>query len=472
MNVLLITPDQWRADALGCSGHRIVKTPHLDALAGESLRFEQCHVHNWVCAPSRATIVTGAHPSVHGVLFNDMDTDLRLTPVPELFRQAGYRTGHVGKWHHYPKGERFGFETILAHEGYRDYLAAQGLDPDLGEEYKADWTRQFSTWISPVPEEHYLTVYETDRAIAYIDEPSDQPFFLWLSYEKPHPPYNPPESYADMYDPAALPLPAGWEGLREGVAPHKREDSAEHWRTGVRTDEMSDADIRRTTAYYYASMSLVDAQIGRLLQHLEQRGLREDTLIVFTSDHGEMMGDHRLLNKGPYPYDALTRVPLIIHDPGKSMAGHVESRLVSQMDVIATLLSAAGIAKPPHAEGSCLLTAVRRSGPIVDGVSGHHYGPHYNVNIRTWRTERYRYTMYQYYGAAREQDIVEELFDRSNDPHELHNVARQEAYADIVGELRLQLLSDTIRREQQHSAVREIRERMGKRENRAIGKNF
>ncbi|MFS0726735.1 sulfatase [Paenibacillus sp. 1P07SE] len=474
MNVLLITPDQMRADAMGCSGHPIVRTPHLDRLAGEGIRYEQCHVHNWVCAPSRATIVTGAHPSVHGVLFNDMTTDLRLETVPELFRRAGYRTGHVGKWHHYPKGEAFGFETILAHDGYREYLAAQGIDPALGEEYPADWTKQFSTWVSPIPEAHYLTVYETDQAIAYLDEPSEKPFFLWLSYEKPHPPYNPPASYAGMYEPAAMPLPAGWDGLQPGAAPHKQADSAEHWRTGVRPAEMTDTDIQLATAHYYASISLVDAQIGRLLAHLEQRGWMKDTMIVFTSDHGEMMGDHRLLNKGPYPYDALTHVPLIIYNPRlpQERRGTVEGRLVGQEDAVATLLDAAKLDPAPHMTGRSLLAALEREGEIVPGVSGHHYGPHYNVNIRTWRTEDYRYTLYHYADEASGAELAEELYDLRADPSERYNVIGDDSYAAVASRMRRELIADTMRREQVKPEVREIRERFASAGGRGIGKTF
>src|SRR5690606_24421385 len=141
---------------------------------------------------SRATLVTGAHPSVHRVVFNDMDADARLVTVPRLLADAGYRTGHVGKWHLLPADHDFGFQERIGHDGYPEYLESVGIDPALASEHEADWTREYATWVSPIPVEHYLTTWETAQAIDFIERAASGPFFLWLSYEKPHLPYNPP----------------------------------------------------------------------------------------------------------------------------------------------------------------------------------------------------------------------------------------------------------------------------------------
>lgn len=293
-----------------------------------------------------------------------------------------------------------------------------------------------------------------------------QPFFLWLSYEKPHLPFNPPREYASLYDPSEIPLPVGWGGLVEGNAPHKWEDSQKHWRTGIPTDRMTDSDVQRTIAHYYASVSLLDTNIGRLVRHLEEQGLAQRTIIIVSSDHGEMLGQHRLMNKGPYPYDALTRVPFILYDPRRSDGGRVETRLVGQEDLVATLLHAAGLEPPEHMKGRNLLTAIEEAGDIVDGVSGHHYGPHYNVAVRTWRTQRHRYTLYHYQDGS----VFEEFYDLDTEPAETTNQATDPAYRSTLSELKQQLLLDIARRDHDRRQIAEIRTRFTNVEDRMVTK--
>jgi arylsulfatase A-like enzyme len=455
-NIILITPDQFHAGALGCAGNPIVRTPHLDALAARGIRFAECHNHSVVCTPSRATIVTGAHPSVTGSVFNDMAADLRLPSVAGVLAEQGYRTGHVGKWHQFPRDERFGFETVWAHTGYREFLAEHGWDPELGDEYAGDWTHDHATWESPLPAELSITEYETTRAIEYVGLDDERPFFLWLSYEKPHLPFNPPAPYSTMYDPAAIPLPDRWhEGPPDDQVPHKRAESIRHWRTGMTPDAMTDDDIRRAIAYYYGSVSLVDHGIGRLVEHLRDRGLLEDTLIVVSSDHGEMLGQQRLLNKGAYPYDALTRVPLIVSGPGIAGPGAVEGRIVGQEDVLATIVRAGGGELPPTMAGRDLLAAVQEDGPIVPGVSAELFGPLYDVMVWSWRTQRHRLTEYRYQDGR----ALTELFDLAEDPGETRNLAGVPESADVEASMRAGLLGDVVRRGLNGAAVVEIAER-------------
>lgn len=449
-NIILITPDQFHARALGVAGNEVVQTPHLDALANDGLRFTNCHVHNWVCTPSRATLVTGAHPSVHGVVFNDMDLDVRLETVAGRLGTAGYRTGHVGKWHVRPRGHDFGFQERIGHAGYQSYLEAQGIKPESASEHGEDWTKNNATWISPIPEEHYITTWETDRALEFVEGSAGRPFFLWLSPEKPHLPYNPPAEWAHMYDPTRIPLPDTWNGDVSTDVEAKTADSIEHWRTGMAPAEMSEDDIRQTIAFYYASISLVDHNIGRLRARLGELGLADDTVIVFTSDHGEMLGEHRLLNKGPYPFDALTRVPAIIHDPRLDEARTIEE-VVGQESLLTTILAAAGIEPARTMRGVDLRGLVPDSG----AVSGFHFGPHYDTVVRTVRTDTFRYTVY---GNA-DGSIVEELFDVEADPYETVNLASRIDSEPKLHALRAELLFDIVRRDHDRPEVLEISDR-------------
>lgn len=447
-NVILITPDQFHADALSVAGHSTVRTPHLDQLANDGTRFSNCHVHNWVCTPSRATLVTGAHPSVHGAVFNDMQADTRLATVAGLLGEVGYSTGHVGKWHLLPAGVDFGFQHRHGHDGYPDYLRSVGIDPDLASEHGPDWARDNATWVSPIPAQHYITTWETDRAIDFIDQSAKDPFFLWLSYEKPHLPYNPPAGWAEMYDPSTISLPVTWNDPHDAGMIAKTHDAASHWRTGMSTSSMSDDEIRRTIAHYYGSVSLIDYNIGVLRNHLESSGLSTNTLVVFTSDHGEMLGEHRLLNKGPYPFESLTRVPAIILDPRRA-GGEVVNGIVGQESLLTTILAAVGVPVPRTMRGVDLFGGERLS---ADGVSGLHFGPHYEVSVRTWRAGDFRYSIYGYADGRTE----EELFDLRSDAHESRNLVTESERASDLNRMRAALLADIVLRDHNRPEVIEI----------------
>ena len=390
-NILFITADQLRADALGCYGNPVVQTPIIDGLAQKGVLFEQCFVAYPVCAPNRASMATGRYPSVNGNRNNGMYLSQNELTLMEVLRQNGYRTYGSGKmhfgpqWNYPPDGNPlidpdpawainpqpqpdefpwYGFEQVQLTEDHRmgpygDYLAEHGYN--VWDELHSASYPQSATEASPFPEEHHQSTWITNRAVDYLDaHPADAPFFLWVSYVHPHHPFNPPAPYDTMYDPADMPLPiwnedevAGWpEAYRQKY--FATADSHE----AVGLCDFSDEDWQRVKAYYYGMVSQIDANIGRLLDTLRAQGQLDNTLIVFTADHGENLGDHRLLFKGT-TYDCVTQVPLIIAAPQAEQAGQTRDTMACSIDLMPTLLDMAGvdIPQPSPVQGQSLKPA-------------------------------------------------------------------------------------------------------------------
>lgn len=315
-NVLFVFADQLRASSVGCYGEEDVRTPRIDAFALEGVTFPVAVASPSVCGPYRGCLMTGLNPLSNGVIVNDVALSGRHPTVAEAFAQAGYDTAYIGKWHldgpdrtaPVPEGER--------RRGFRYWAAANFEHNYLGSKFaRADGRQQ--VWPG------YDAEAQADECIKYLAQrPVDKPFCLFLSWGPPHNPYRMvPQRFLDLYDPRTLePRPNAVEFPREDL-----------WG-------------------YYAQITFLDEQFGRLLDELERCGLQEDTLVVFTSDHGDMHGSHGVYKKG-WPWDESVRVPMFMRLPGRLAARSRAEFPISTIDIMPTLLGLAGLRSPASVEG-------------------------------------------------------------------------------------------------------------------------
>jgi arylsulfatase A-like enzyme len=377
-NVLFITADQLRKDALGCYGSPIVQTPTIDRLAAGGVRFENAYAAYPVCAPNRASIVTGRTPTVHRLRANGMRLPTSERTLMQVLRSHGYGTYGAGKMHFGPQwpwppdGQPisdpdlslalnpqppegafpwYGFEATQLTEDHRvgpygEYLARHGYD--LSKELHSASYPQHATVRSPFPEEHHQTTWITERAIDFLQaHPDERPFFLWVSYVHPHHPFNPPAPYDTLYDPGEMPLPV-WDPQEVENWPtayRKKYFARSGGHEAVGMCDLGDEEFQRIKAYYYGMVTQIDRNIQRLLETLAAQGRMEETLIVFSADHGENLGDHHLLFKST-TYEPVTSVPLIVSWPGCPQAGATRDLLASSIDIFPTLLDLLGLPTP------------------------------------------------------------------------------------------------------------------------------
>lgn len=395
-NVLVIMPDEWRGQALGCMGNPDVHTPNLDRLASEGVLFRHTLANTPVCCPARATILTGTYASRNGMVANDLRLRESEVTLASLLRDAGYRTGYVGKWHldggprvpgFVPPGpRRHGFQFWAANECWLNYF--------YGWYFRDDNVPIIMTGYEPQA--------WTDLAIEFLYEHQvqQQPFFLMLAPHTPHDPYMAPEEFLKMYDPQALTMRPNW---RQGTRGGGRDDIAR----------------------YYAMITAIDQQVGRLLKVLRELGMEENTIVVFTSDHGNMLGSQGAVLKRK-PWEESIAVPGIFRYPHRISGGRKSDALLSHVDLCPTLLALCGVAIPGHVQGADLSDVVlgnQPSGP--DSAYFEIFGPYRATGVRAgWRgvrTDRYMYARWE------SQPWV--LYDLQADPFELNNLADDPAAA-------------------------------------------
>ena len=399
-NVLFILPDEWRGQALGCMGNPDVRTPHLDGLARDGVLMRNTLANTPVCCPARSVMLTGTYASRTGMVANDLRLDEAEITLGDLFAQAGYRTGYVGKWHldggprepgFVPPGRRrHGFEWWAANECNHNYFY--------------NW--YFRDANEPIVTEKYEPEFWTDLAVEFLHETKDKPFFLMLAVGAPHDPYLAPESYMESYDPAKLTMEPNWvEGVRGGG--------------------------RKEIAGYYAAMTAIDDQVGRVLRTLRELDLEDDTIVLFSSDHGNMLGSQGKVLKRK-PWEESIRVPGIVRWPGRIPAGRTTDALVSHVDFAPTLLGLCGLPVPANMQGqdlSAVVTGKREKGP--DAAFFQIFGPYRAGGVaagwRAIRTEQYLYARYETEPWL--------LYDLKNDPYEMKNLAADPAAAAVRNEL-------------------------------------
>jgi len=327
---------------MGCAGHPIVKTPNLDRLASQGVRFAHAYTSTPVCSPSRYTMMTGTYATRTGVLTNEMKPNAGIKTLAHRFNEADYQTCSVGKLHYIPYGELHGFQYALHHEfyiteaGISDY--APWLKQQLGSRYDLDrraglpkgWEHDPRAVANPcrVPLELSDAHWITDRCIEWLSKIRDtsKPFFMHTSYFQPHHPYNPVAPFSYMYDPNDMELPPNY--VDPGGQGQFKKFTA--------------ADFKRTMAYYYGFISEVDYEIGRLLRALDNFGISDNTCVLFLADHGDMMAERGRLYKG-LMYDASAGIPMIMRHPHLTAPGKTLHQPVSIIDVPRTFLSMAGI---------------------------------------------------------------------------------------------------------------------------------
>lgn len=373
-NILFIVADEYRHDCLGAAGHPIVKTPFLDRLAQQGTLFTHAYTASPVCSPARATLFTGRYPQAHGVRQNNLPFNPGERTLPPLLRAQGYRTGITGKLH------------LQAGDDWFDY--AQVTDGGRGDAYLAFLraSKQFikgtansaavpETVIgagrtplkigrSVLPEDKFEEAWVAARAIEFLRAQArgDRPWFLFLSLFKPHSEYVIPAPFDTMYRAADLPLPRTFRTDAREPAPKDR-SAAKDDAGGRARMRIDDAEIlRAVTAHYYGAVTMVDKYIGRVLAAVDELGLADDTVVVFTADHGNMLGERNRMFKGVM-YESSVRVPLIVRAPGRVRAGAVLHAAIDNTAIMPTVLELAGLAIPAGVQGRSLVPLLRGEGP-------------------------------------------------------------------------------------------------------------
>jgi len=496
-NVLFITTDQQRYDTLGVTGNRMVRTPNLDALAARGTLFTRGCIQGTVCIPSRASLMTGRYVHQHGVSY--MEPVIGTTPglppwevtVQERLRAAGYATAAHGKIHQLPP--RGWDETQLTMGKGARWTVSEGspLGPSqLGPVY-AEWLEQkrpgayeqiyeqrrrpeyrerATAIVNVLAADEYVDCWIGENTWNYLERPetghgsgsggggSAKPFFLWCGFCGPPGPFDPPEPYASMYDPAKIPLPPLLRARQKNVP-------GEDTRKG-RFDRDDGEDLVRTIiAYYWGMMTFIDDMMGRIMDVMTRRGLWDNTLVIFTTDHGEMLGDFGRGGKGNFT-EPVIRPPYIVVPPGsrpnpdgKPREAHGQ---IEHIDLVPTILDYAGLPQPrelpgislrPALETDTAAAAIGKPAVLSDDVSGDQ-----KTRRKCLRTERFKYVLTTDNRALAQQERrasgggsshpFVELYDLQKDPHELVNVAGESAYRDEVqrhAELLLQRLFETER---------------------------
>ena len=449
-NILLIVVDQWRSDTLGCAGHPCVRTPHLDRLAADGVRFTRAYSATPTCVPARAALMTGLSQRRHGVVGYSESFDWRYeTTLAGTLAAAGYHTQCVGKMHVKPERNLMGFHHVVLHDGYLHSGRARWHDYALVDDYLPDLRRRLGRpdadfldacvgcngyAVAPWPYDESLhpTTWVTDHAVDFLQRRRDpsRPFFLKVSYHRPHPPLDPPLNYLNEYLSIDPPEPIRGDWADDFQLPHG---------TSPESPVPRDArQIRLARQAYYAQCTHIDMQINRLIHALHRGDAGADTAVLFLSDHGEMLYDHNQIAKA-MPFEASAGIPCIVRAPrswkAAELAGVTCDAVVELRDVLATCCDFAGI-QPPDTDGLSLLDAARGEAgrPCLHGE--HERGPTSNH----WLTDgRQKYIWWS-------QRDAEYLFDLANDPNEMHNLATQKP--DDVARWRRRLIDELDGREE------------------------
>ena len=450
-NILILYPDQMRADVMACAGNPVIKTPFLDQLANEGVQFNNAHVSYPLCCPFRASLMTGKYAQSHGITQNHFPIDTNQDFLANLLKDAGYQTGYVGKWHlaggpkpgYVAPGEgRLGFDDFVGFNRGHQYLRAI-FYRDTDQPYHC---------------KRYEPDFQTDHMIEFIEKAvkngSDKPFFGFVGYGPPHHPNNMPEHWRNMYDPDKIPLPPGVPNpaLQLEVQQKRLEIDCEgNEKAMLRSrcaygkkkpgEPETEAEIRQFIAEYYAMVSNLDHNIGRILNCLDRLGVAEKTMVIFLSDHGDMLGQHGYYcGYKPTGHRAAMQVPFIVRYPEKFEAGKkVEALIDVGVDTMPTLLELCGIAIPEAVQGISYLPLLEGSSDetrdyvayqtfkMVDGVKGE-FTP---VPERGIRTKDWMY--------VRQPTRRKLLFDQNADPDELNNLVDDLQYSALMDRFDAQL---------------------------------
>lgn len=473
-NILLITTDQQHFDALGVKDPKL-NTPNLDRLCREGTRFERAYCPSPVCTPSRASIITGQYPSHHGAWTIGVKLPEDVPTVGAHLMEGGYSTALIGKAHFQPLATAPGNESIECQPILRDLefwrgfnkpwygfehceLARNHADESHAGQHYAIWMEErgladWKQYFQPLPNEtaskapaigviggytradrswqlpadlHYTT-WTGERSAAYLETHArdDKPFFLWASFHDPHPPYTVSEPWASMYDPEDMEVDQVTPGEHDRNPPHFAKTQTENpdfgdWNTphtahGCESHVYPVEELKKDKACYFGMMSFLDAEVGRILDRLDDLGLTESTLVVFTTDHGHFLGQHGLIAKGPFHYEDMLRIPFIVRMPGTVPAGVVSEDMQSLVDLAPTFLDAAGLDIPGEMQGVSQWQNWQGGPAARDFIICENRHNPVMPHLQTYVNKTHKITVY------REEDFGE-LFDLENDPGEVSNL--------------------------------------------------
>ncbi len=436
LNLIIITPDQMRQDYLGCYGHPTIKTPHIDSLAKNGVKFDNMYCAAPLCGPSRCSFATSTYFSEH----NHRNYWSTISPdVPNIvtsLKKAGYRTGMFGKNH------LFTYDRLheLWDELYEVCLGNYDGHPD--------YEHSFSAFTLDENHEFNITDKLTTMGIDFMNDTSDKPFFLWLNYQDPHPAFCCPKPYDTMYDPKEVVL----SKRRNLYDKDKQPIRNEVFRVHSEMELCSDDDLKKAIAYYMGQISYVDDSVGRILDALNRTGKDKKTVILFFSDHGELLGDYGMTHKNPTFYDCLTKIPTILVHPDGRWENNIFSGLTEEVDLVPTLLEALGVEIPPTMVGKSWVEDLNKkifkgkdtviceagggSPTYKEPIPGHIINaPHVPTSLGVGAMIREGAYKLSIYG-----DDVCDLYNLEEDMDELINLYDNPDYREIQTDLTLKLL--------------------------------
>ena len=447
-NIIFVLVDDLRYDGMGFLQPGLLKTPNIDRMAKEGSYFPNAVVTSSLCSPSRATILTGQTARNHGIVDNNDSSEAGLTYFPSYLQQTGYNTAFFGKWHMGSEtdGPRPGFDKWVSFKGQGNYWPAKAESAHSSPNLNVDG--------KPVPQQGYITDELTDYAMNWLQKERDpkKPFFLYLSHKGVHSDPLPPPRYAHQYDKARFTLPASAANTpqnNEGKPVWVR-NQRNSWH-GIDFFYNADVPMTEYLKYYYGTLSAIDDSLGRIMDYLRKNGLDKDTLVVFTSDNGYMVGEHGLIDKRN-AYQASVRVPLLVWEPGTIPAATVNEGRIRNLDFAPTFLDVAGAARPEQFEGKSAWALwegkqAAKNWKPGDFVYEYYWEYNFPMTPGTFAIERDNVKYIQYYGVW----DTDELYDLNTDPDEMHNLVNDPAWAAKKQELRVALYQQLADRNGRHN---------------------
>lgn len=447
-NILFIMSDDHASHAIGSYGSAINQTPNIDRIAENGIRFDNCFCTNSICAPSRATILTGVYNHINGVKTLDDDIDGTMMNFPKLLHQAGYATAIIGKWHlgHGGKSDPTGFDYWNVLPGQGDYFDPEFIE--MGETKKIGG---------------YVTDVITDMSADWIRRrDKTKPFLLMCHHKAPHRPWLPSPKYADLYEDVDIPEPVTFHddySTRAEAARAARmridrdllpKDVKGEPPAGSTPEQVKSWKYQRYIKDYLRCVASIDESVGILLDTLEAEGIRDNTIVVYTSDQGFFLGDHGWFDKR-FMYEESLRMPLLIQYPKEIRAGGVNKDMVLNVDFAATFLDAAGAAVPAEMQGRSFRPIWKGETPDDWRTSmyyrywmhldkEHSVYSHYGIRTHEYKLIYYYADALGTTGSLDERRPPEwELFDLKNDPYEMNNVYHDTAYAGVIDSLKREL---------------------------------
>jgi len=467
-NLLFIFTDEQAQSVMKAYGNEKIQTPNMDMLASKSIVFQNAYVTQPVCTPSRSTLMTGLYPHTNGCVKNNVPLDENIPCFPELGMFSDYQTAYMGKWHlgdevfaqhgfniwrsiddgyrmYYREGR-----NKMQHSTYHSFLIENGFKPDA--QYEDGFAYFSRNFCARLPEEYSKPAYLAKEAIEFLKANKHNPFILYINFFEPHMPFFGPRD--NQYNPEEVTLPENFYHELSSKNPLKTRLFREvYYREGQSGLELkTENDWRQLIANYWGLISLVDTYLGHILHTLEELNLFDNTIIVYTSDHGDMMGSHRLLGKCVM-FEEAVKVPLLLYIPDMDCHGRTVYNPVSQIDLVPTLLDAMGQSIPSHLQGYSWMPFLKGTGPSAMD----------DVFIEWNGNDGAIFTSEEYEGKTDIEDALsdavrtvitadrwkynwsklgeDELYNLNNDPYEMNNLVTDRKYSALIQTMRKKIIA-------------------------------